>query len=137
MRKNTQEITKPDTKNNDLGTPFGTHVLPICCQCDVFLRPGARNLPVGGPRCDFCGIWGWIWVPFWWHFGTYVDQLWPNASTQVRIHPVWQKLPTDTQAHESTSGVAGGANRYELGGVENLAQDIFSLRPTFPLNLLN
>ena len=41
---------------------------PNCCQHDVFLRPGARNLPMGGPRydlhdmlaefgCNFADIW--------------------------------------------------------------------------------
>ena len=88
MRKNTQKKTKPDTENVDFGTPFGTHVPPMCCQRDVFLRPGARNLPVGDPRCDLYGIL----AGFGCHFGDIWDLCWSIVtkcqSIQVRIHPV-------------------------------------------------
>ena len=68
MRKNTQKLTKPDAKNSDLGIHFRIHVPPICCQHDVFLRPGARNLPMGGPRCDSHGMLA--------EFGCHVGDIW-------------------------------------------------------------
>ena len=79
MRKNTQKITKPDTENVDVGTPFGTHVPPMSCQCAVFLRPGAWNLPVGDPRCDLYGILA--------GFGCHFGDIWDQCCDQMPIDP--------------------------------------------------
>ena len=108
MRKNTQIMKKTDTKNVDFGTPFGTHVPPMCCQCAVFLRPGAWNLPVGDPRCDLYGILldlGAILVTF----GTHVDRLWANANRSRFVFTLFSKSFPRTHKHTNPQVGSAGA----------------------------
>ena len=82
--------------------PFATNMTSFCV-----LAPGARKLPVGGPRYDLHNLRlnsDAISVTF----ATYANQfVTKRQSVQNRIHSVQKKLPMD--GHEHTNPQVGSA----------------------------